>query len=57
MNSILLHDPNFIAPADADRFFAAIDALPWRQHILHMWGGTIPAPRLYQWIGPHCRRV
>jgi len=25
--------------------------LPWKQHIIEMYGKEIPAPRLYQWMG------
>jgi alkylated DNA repair dioxygenase AlkB len=49
--AISLYDPNFISPADADRLFAALRKLPWERHIIPMFGKSIPAPRLYQWMG------
>ncbi|MGP8094351.1 MAG: alpha-ketoglutarate-dependent dioxygenase AlkB [Candidatus Sulfotelmatobacter sp.] len=48
---ISLYDPNFIPPADADRLFAGLNQLRWRQHVIPMWGKDIPAPRLYDWQG------
>jgi hypothetical protein len=48
---ISLHDPHFLPLPDADRLFAALAKLPWKQHIMRMHGKEIPMPRVYQWTG------
>ena len=51
VNGISLYDPNFIAKEDADRLFAELLKLPWKQHTMKMYGKEIPMPRRYQWMG------
>jgi len=48
---ISLYDPNFIPQADADRLFAGLLTLPWKQHTMRMYGKEILMPRMYQWMG------
>ena len=50
-SGISLYDQNFIPEADADRLFAALEKMPWKQHTMEMHGKRIPMPRLYEWMG------
>jgi alkylated DNA repair dioxygenase AlkB len=45
------YSPDFLTKEDADKMFAALSNLPWKQHIITMYGKKIPAPRLFQWMG------
>ncbi|BBM66214.1 alkylated DNA repair protein [Vibrio alfacsensis] len=48
----LYFQPNFLAPTEADDYFARLKAtLPWRQERIMMFGRSVLQPRLQAWHG------
>ncbi len=41
----------------AEQLFQAFSRVRWAQHQINMYGKTIPAPRMFAWMGTPPRRL
>lgn len=51
VNSGVIYTKDFLSKEDADRLFAELKTLPWKQHETQMYGMREPAPQEYAWMG------